>query len=111
MLKHGYSGVAEIEHHVTNTFGWSASTGAVDNWVYGEIAQTYVLDQSMLDRLRSLNGHATRQLCTRLLEASGRGYWDAEEAVVGRLREVVSSIEDEIEGIGHAGAATSGAMG
>ena len=27
MLKHGYEGVRQIETHVTNTIGWSATTG------------------------------------------------------------------------------------
>ncbi len=29
MLKHGYEGVRQIEEHVTNTMGWSATTGQV----------------------------------------------------------------------------------
>ena len=29
MLKHGYEGVRQIEAHVTNTMGWSATTGQV----------------------------------------------------------------------------------
>ena len=29
MLKHGFRGVAEIENHVANTFGWSATADAV----------------------------------------------------------------------------------
>ena len=31
MLKHGYEGVRQIEAHVTNTIGWSATTGEVDS--------------------------------------------------------------------------------
>ncbi|MGI9245440.1 MAG: magnesium chelatase subunit H, partial [Steroidobacteraceae bacterium] len=33
MLKHGYEGVRQIEAHVTNTMGWSATTGQVQPWV------------------------------------------------------------------------------
>jgi magnesium chelatase subunit H len=99
MLKHGFSGVAEIEHHITNTFGWSATAGAVDQWIYDEVASAYVLDASMLERLRAMNPHATRLLCARLLEAAGRGLWDAADSTVNRLREAVSSIEDELEGV------------
>jgi magnesium chelatase subunit H len=102
MLKHGFSGVAEIEHHITNTFGWSATAGAVENWVYDEIATTYVLDEAMLERLRAHNAHATQGLCTRLLEASGRGFWNAADGTVQRLRDIVAGIEDQIEGIGGA---------
>ena len=37
MLKHGYEGVRQIEAHVTNTMGWSATTGQVDPWVYEQL--------------------------------------------------------------------------
>src|SRR5919205_817451 len=82
MLRHGFRGVAEIESHVTNTFGWSATTDAVDDWVYTEVARTYVLDERMLERLRRLNPHSARSLVGRLLEAEGRGFWEAETSVV-----------------------------
>jgi len=99
MLKHGFSGVAEIEHHVTNTFGWSATADAVDDWVYDQIAQTYVFEESMLERLRALNPHATHSLATRLLEAEGRGFWSADKAVIDRLRDISAGLEDQLEGM------------
>lgn len=99
MLRHGFSGVAEIEHHVTNTFGWSATANAVDDWVYDEVAATFVLDEQMLDRLRSLNPHSVRSLVGRLLEASGRGLWTAEHSVVEQLRDVFAALEDKLEGV------------
>jgi len=99
MLKHGFSGVAEIEHHVTNTFGWSASADAVDQWVYDEIAKTYLLDEAMLERLRSLNPHSTRGLASRMIEAEARGFWTAGEAVIEQLRAICTGIEDQIEGL------------
>ena len=99
MLRHGFSGVAEIEHHVTNTFGWSATADAVDDWVYDEVAATFVLDEQMLERLRSLNPHSARTLVGRLLEASGRGFWSAEQSVLERLRDVFAALEDNLEGV------------
>jgi magnesium chelatase subunit H len=99
MLGHGFRGVAEIESHVTNTFGWSATADAVDGWVYDEVARTYVLDEKMLERLSSLNPHSARSLVARLLEAEGRGFWEAEAGVVERLREAFSDLEDRIEGV------------
>ena len=100
MLKHGFGGVAEIEHHITNTFGWSATADAVDGWVYDRVAETFVLDESMLDRLRSLNPHSARTMIGRLLEAAGRGYWEADESVINKLRKSFAGLEDELEGIG-----------
>ena len=99
MLRHGFRGVAEIESRVTNTFGWSATAGAVDDWVYGEVAETFVLDEAMMSRLSELNTHSSRALVSRLLEAEGRGYWTADEETVARLREILASLEDRLEGV------------
>jgi len=99
MLRHGFRGVAEIETRVTNTFGWSATADAVDGWVYDEVAQTYVLDEVMLRRLSELNPHSARALVGRLLEAEGRGYWPADGATVGRLRDAYADLEDRLEGV------------
>jgi magnesium chelatase subunit H len=106
MLKHGYSGVAQIEQHVTNTFGWSATADVVDDWVYNECSQTFILDDAMLKRLRSLNPHATRNLVGRLLEAHGRGLWDADDDMINQLRERYADLEDELEGVVRAMAAS-----
>jgi magnesium chelatase subunit H len=99
LLRHGFSGVAEIEHHVTNTFGWSATADAVDKWIYDEVAETFVLDGAMLERLKILNLDSTRSMVGRLLEAAGRGIWAADEMVLERLRGAFEDIEDRIEGV------------
>lgn len=99
MLKHGFRGVAEIENHVSNTFGWSATADAVDDWIYSEVANTFLFDESMLERLRDLNPHSAHSLVRRLLEANGRGYWETEQSVVDRLSEISRSLEDQLEGV------------
>ena len=99
MLNHGFRGVAEIENHVSNTFGWSATANAVDEWVYTEVAETFALDESMLERLRNLNPHSAHSLVRRLLEANGRGYWNADPELLDRLREISGSLEDQLEGV------------
>lgn len=99
MLNHGFRGVAEIESHVSNTFGWSATADAVDDWIYTEVARTFVLDESMLERLRTLNPHSAHSLVSRLLEAHGRGYWVADANLMDRLRDISSSLEDQLEGV------------
>ena len=99
MLNHGFRGVAEIENHVSNTFGWSATADAVDDWIYTEVARTFVLDEAMLERLRTLNPHSALSLVGRLLEAHGRGYWDADPDLLDQLREISSRLEDQLEGV------------
>jgi magnesium chelatase subunit H len=99
MLKHGFRGVAEIENHVSNTFGWSATADAVDDWIYSEVANTFLFDDSMLERLRELNPHSAHSLARRLLEANGRGYWDVDESALEKLRAISRTLEDHLEGV------------
>jgi magnesium chelatase subunit H len=99
MLKHGFRGVAEIENHVSNTFGWSATADAVDDWIYSEVANTFLFDETMLERLRELNPHSAHSLVQRLLEANGRGYWDVDDDVLEKLRDISRSLEDQLEGV------------
>jgi len=99
MLQHGFRGVAEIESHVSNTFGWSATADAVDDWIYEDVAKTFLLDEVMLERLRALNPHSAHSLVGRLLEAHGRGYWDADAILLAKLREISDSLEDQLEGV------------
>jgi magnesium chelatase subunit H len=97
MLKHGFRGVAEIENHVANTFGWSATADAVDPWIYTEIARTFVLDPIMFERLWELNQYSTQSLVRRLLEAHERGYWNPDEDVLERLRDIAETQKDTME--------------
>jgi magnesium chelatase subunit H len=95
MLEHGFRGVAEIENHVANTFGWSATAGAVDPWIYTEISKTFLLDPVMFKRLFELNPHSVRSLTKRLLEAHDRGYWYPDEEMLERLRDMAVA-EDQL---------------
>ncbi len=99
LLAHGYEGVRQIEAHVTNTFGWSATTGEVQPWVYQQIAQTYVLDPEMRERLAALNPTASAKIAGRLIEAQQRQYWAPDDATLAALREASEELEDRLEGI------------
>jgi magnesium chelatase subunit H len=99
MLKHGFRGVAEIENHVLNTFGWSATADAVDPWIYTEIAKTFLLDTEMLNRLNELNPHSVQSLMKRLLEAHDRGYWNPDEEVLERLRDLADRLARNVSDI------------
>jgi len=99
LLKHGFRGVAEIENHVANTFGWSATADAVDPWIYTDIARTFLLDVEMFNRLQGLNPHSVRSLTRRLLEAHDRGYWSPDEEILEKLREILCELEGQLEGV------------
>jgi magnesium chelatase subunit H len=100
MLQHGYEGVRHIEAHVTNTLGWSATTGQVAPWVYQRITQTFVLDDAMRRRLSELNPTASAKVAHRLLEAHDRNYWTPDAETLAALRRAGEELEDRLEGIG-----------
>ena len=99
MLRHGYEGVRQIEEHVTNTMGWSATTGQVAPWVYRQLATTYVLDADMRDRMAALNPTASARVANRLLEANERSYWSPDPAMLEALRDAGAELEDRLEGL------------
>ncbi|HAB75983.1 MAG TPA: magnesium chelatase, partial [Planktomarina temperata] len=99
LLQHGHEGVRAIEAHITNTVGWSATTGKVDEWVYQELSETFVLDEDMRKRLSALNPQASMRMANRLLEASDRAYWKPDETTLAALQSAADAIEDQLEGI------------
>ena len=99
LLEHGYEGVRQIEAQVTNTLGWSATTGEVSPWVYQQMAETYVLDAEMRERIASLNPTASAKIANRLMEAQERRYWAPDDATLEALRRAGEELEDRLEGI------------
>ncbi len=99
LLKHGHEGVRTIEAQITNTVGWSATTGKVEPWIYRELSETFVLDEVMRKRLSDLNPQSSMRMANRLLEASDRAYWTPDAATLAALQNAADSIEDRLEGI------------
>ncbi|MBD2680604.1 MULTISPECIES: magnesium chelatase subunit H [Nostoc] len=99
MLSHGYEGVRELSKRLVNTMGWSATAGAVDNWIYEDTNETFIKDEAMRQRLMNLNPHSFRKVVSTLLEVNGRGYWETSESNLDLLRELYQEVEDRIEGI------------
>ena len=99
LLEHGHEGMRQIEAHITNTMGWSATTGEVQPWIYQRLSETFVLDPEMRERLASQNPKATMRMAGRLLEASDRQYWQPDAATLTALQEAANALEDRIEGV------------
>jgi magnesium chelatase subunit H len=99
MLSHGYEGVRELSKRLVNTVGWSATAGAVDNWIYEDTNETFMKDQEMQERLLKMNPNSFRKMVTTLLEANGRGYWETSEENLDKLRQLYQEVEDKIEGV------------
>ncbi|NTW57041.1 MAG: magnesium chelatase subunit H [Chlorobiaceae bacterium] len=99
MLEQGHSGATEISNRFTYMLGWDAVTKGVDDWVYKEAAQTYAMDPKMRERLMKVNPKAFKNIVGRMLEASGRGMWNADPDMIEKLQEIYSDLEDRLEGI------------
>lgn len=57
-----------------------------------------VLQQTIADFLCTAH-QAFTNVVKRMLEASGRGMWNADEETLDRLRSLYSDMDDELEGI------------
>ncbi|TLU74072.1 magnesium chelatase subunit H [Lichenicoccus roseus] len=99
LLAHGSEGVRNLEAQVTNTLGWSATTGQVAPWVYRQMTETFVQEKEMRDRLSALNPTASAQIINRLIEASERNYWSPDAAMLDDLHQASEELEDRLEGI------------
>jgi magnesium chelatase subunit H len=99
MLAHGYEGVRQIETAITNTMGWSATTGQVQPWVYQQLTETFMLDPAMRERMARLNPSASAKVANRLLEAHQRQYWQPDEQMLEALRRAGEELEDRLEGV------------
>jgi magnesium chelatase subunit H len=99
MLSHGYEGVRELSKRLVNTSGWSATAGAVDNWIYEETNDTFIKDKEMCKRLMDLNPNSFRKIVSTLLEVNGRGYWETSDENLDMLRDLYQEVEDRIEGV------------
>ena len=99
MLGHGYEGVRQIDQHLTNTVGWSATTDQVAPWIYQRITETYVLDEVMRERMAALNPAASAKVAHRLIEAHRRGFWTPDPETRAALDRAEEALEDRLEGI------------
>jgi cobaltochelatase CobN len=101
MIRHGYKGAAELSATVDYLFGYDATTGVVDDWMYEQVAQRYALDPDMAEFMRRSNPWAARALAERLLEAADRGLWaEPDQETMAGLRERFLELEGELEEVG-----------
>jgi len=99
MQRHGYKGAFEIAATVDYLFGYDATAGVVDDWMYEKLSASYVFDETNAQFMRRSNPWALRGIAERLLEAADRKLWSAPETeTLDRLREVYLELEGDLEG-------------
>jgi cobaltochelatase CobN len=75
MRRHGYKGALELAATVDYLFGYDATAGVMEDWMYQRVAEAYALDPSMQRFFRESNPWALRDAAARLIEAMDRGLW------------------------------------
>ena len=70
--------------------------GFAEDWVWDGAYETYVDDEEMAAKLRRSNPQAFANVVRRLLEASGRGMWDADP----EARLVADTLADPLSSAG-----------
>ncbi|MQA63687.1 MAG: cobaltochelatase subunit CobN, partial [Actinophytocola sp.] len=98
MRKHGYKGAFELAATVDYLFGFDATAGVVDDWMYEKLAETYVLDAENQEFLTKSNPWALRGIVERLDEAAQRGLWaEPDPELLAQMREVYLHLEGDLE--------------
>jgi cobaltochelatase CobN len=99
MRRHGYKGAFELAATVDYLFGYDATTGVVDDWMYEKLAQTYVLDPENRSFLERSNPWALHGIAERLLEAVDRRMWsDPDPGLLAELQRAYLDTEGDLEG-------------
>jgi cobaltochelatase CobN len=93
MKRHGYKGAGDISKRIGRVYGWEATTQEVDDWIFDDIARTFVLDDKMRKFFEENNPWALEEIGRRLLEASERGLWNADEEVIEGLKSAYLEVE------------------
>jgi magnesium chelatase subunit H len=99
MANQGSGGAFEISQRMTALIGWGGTADFTDDWVYDQAVETYALDPEMAEKLRKSNPEAFRNIVGRMLEAHGRGFWQASEEKLEKLRELYELTDEELEGV------------
>ncbi len=99
MRRHGYKGAFELAATTDYLFGYDATAGVVEDWMYEQIASRYIFDEETASFMRRSNPWALRAIAERLLEAADRGLWlEPRQETVAELRDAVLQVEGDLEG-------------
>jgi magnesium chelatase subunit H len=99
MANQGSGGAFEISQRMTALIGWGGTADFKDDWVYDQAAETYALDAEMAEKLRKANPEAFKNIVGRMLEASGRGLWQADGDKLDKLRQLYELSDEQLEGV------------
>lgn len=99
MRRHGYKGAFEMAATVDYLFGLDATAKVMSDWMYEQLAEKYVLDETNSKFMQESNPWALHGIAERLLEAAERRMWESPaEETVNALKEAYLRTEGDLEG-------------
>ena len=98
MQRHGYKGAFEMAATVDYMYGYDATAKVIDDWMYEQLTDQYVLDPEVQQFFRDKNPWALRNIIERLMESVDRGLWEQpDEQRLEQMRRVYLQLEGELE--------------
>ncbi|WP_166345859.1 cobaltochelatase subunit CobN [Phytoactinopolyspora limicola] len=98
MQRHGYKGAFEMAATVDYLFGYDATAGVVEDWMYETLTKEYINDPEVAEFFRQSNPWARKGMAERLLEAAQRGLWAEPSAdALEALQQAVLETEGDLE--------------
>ena len=97
MKQHGYKGAGDLNKRIGRVYGFGATTGEVDNWIFDEITEKFMLDPEMKEWFEKVNPWAMEEIGRRLLEAQSREIWKPDPELLERLQEAYLDTEACLE--------------
>lgn len=70
----------------------------MDEWIYEDITQKFLLDEEFSNWMKDVNPWARHEIAERMLEAIQRGMWDASDEMKETIRNIYLDTEGDIEG-------------
>ena len=98
MMRHGYKGGFELAATTDYLFGYDATSGCAEDWMYAGLAGAYALDATVQSFLREKNPWALLGIVERLLEAADRKLWERPDPeLLARLRRLRFDLDAYLE--------------
>ena len=97
MQEHGYKGAFEMAATVDYLFAYDATTDLVDDYQYEKVAEALIHDEQNKAFMQEHNLPALEEMTERMLEATQRGMWQADDGAIQALQNLLLDIDEQKE--------------
>ncbi|MDZ7849653.1 MAG: cobaltochelatase subunit CobN [Halodesulfurarchaeum sp.] len=97
MEDHDYKGAGDLANTVEITLGWAATTDAISDTLWEQIAAEYAFDEDRQEWFMAENPWALEHVTETLLEAIDRDLWRTDQETIDRLRDLQLEVDGALE--------------